>query len=42
MSELKTKQEISDLIDRVRNKDKRKIVSVKREKSMIKTGLSQR
>jgi hypothetical protein len=40
--ELKTKQEISDLFDRVRNKDERKIVSVKREKSMIKTGLSQR
>jgi hypothetical protein len=41
-SELKTKQEISDLFDRVRNKDERTIVSVKREKSMIKTGLSQR
>lgn len=41
-SELKTKQEISDLFARARNKDERAIVSVKREKSMIKTGLSQR
>lgn len=41
-SELKTKQEISDLVARVSNKDERTIVSVKREKSMIKTGLSQR
>ena len=41
-SELKAEQEISDLFDRDRNKDERTIVSVKREKSMIKTGLSQR
>jgi hypothetical protein len=41
-SELKTKHEISDLSDKARNKDERTIVSVKREKLMIKTGLSQR
>jgi hypothetical protein len=41
-SELKIMQEISEPVARVQQKDERKIVSVKREKSAIQAGLSQR